>query len=99
MLGIQLKLESLGCGLTIITDEEHLLPETLNNKTYDEFITERQYVYGQLVYSLSEHWSVGTYFGGRSSTRENIDLSFGIAPTVEYSFYPYSEFARREALP
>jgi hypothetical protein len=70
--------------------------DSLNNKTYDEFITERQYVYGQLVYSLSEHWSVGTYFGGRSSTRENIDLSYGIAPTVEYSFYPYSEFARRE---
>ena len=70
--------------------------DSLNNKTYDEFITERQYVYGQLVYSLSEHWSVGTYFGGRSSTRENIDLSYGIAPTVEYSFYPYREFARRE---
>ena len=29
MLGIQLKLGSLGCGLTIITDEGHLLLETL----------------------------------------------------------------------
>tara|TARA_Y200000002_G_scaffold233506_1_gene192829 strand:+ start:12013 stop:13389 length:1377 start_codon:yes stop_codon:yes gene_type:complete len=70
--------------------------DSLDNNINDEFITERQYVYGQLVYSLSEHWSIGTYFGGRSSTRENINLAYGIAPTVEFSFYPYREFARRE---
>jgi len=61
-----------------------------------EFSTKRQYAWGQLVYSLSDHWSIGTYFGGSSSTRDNIELSYGISPTIEYSFYPYREFARRE---
>ncbi|MEQ9310724.1 MAG: hypothetical protein RLN90_14805 [Balneolaceae bacterium] len=56
----------------------------------------RQNVFGLVAYSLSDHWSLGSYFSGGASTRENINLRYGATPTVEYSFYPYREFARRE---
>ena len=63
---------------------------------YDVYTTENQNVFGQLVYSLNDHWSVGSYFNAGSSSRENIYFRIGATPAVEYSFYPYREYARRE---
>ena len=60
------------------------------------YITERRNVFSLLAYSLSDHWSVGSYFSLGSSSRDNIDFRIGGTPTIEYSFYPYREFARRE---
>ncbi len=65
-------------------------------ETEDIFTTDRQNVFGLVAYSVNDHWSIGSYFNGGSSTRDNIDLQFGATPSIEYSFYPYREFARRE---
>jgi hypothetical protein len=73
---------------------------TTDDDTGDEvenvFNVESHNMFGTVAYALGDHWSVGSYFNGGSSTRENIDLRFGATPSVEYSFYPYREHARRE---
>lgn len=48
------------------------------------------------VWSLGEHWSIGGYFDGYSSTYENIKTSFDLAPAIEYNFFPYSLASRRQ---
>lgn len=65
--------------------------------TFDEiYTTESSGVFGLVAWSLNDHWSVGTYFNGGKSSRDNIDLRYGATPSIEYSFYPYREYARRE---
>jgi len=49
-----------------------------------------------LVASISEHWSAGLRANISSSTYRNLDLSYGIAPSVEYNIFPYSESTRRQ---
>ncbi|MDI6846217.1 MAG: hypothetical protein QME28_08785 [Candidatus Saccharicenans sp.] len=49
-----------------------------------------------LVYSISDHWSVGTWFGVSSSTYNNINLNINPAPAIEYNYFPYSESTRRQ---
>ena len=70
--------------------------DSLGVETEDIFTTDRQNVFGLVAWSLGDHWSIGSYFSGGSSTRDNIDLRYGATPSIEYSFYPYREFARRE---
>lgn len=70
--------------------------DSLGVETEDVFTRDRQSIYGYVAWSLGEHWSIGSYFSGGSDTRDNIDLRYGATPSVEYSFYPYREFARRE---
>lgn len=49
-----------------------------------------------IVKSFGDHWS----FGGRAfvstSTYNNTKFSAGIAPAVEFNYFPYSESSRRE---
>jgi hypothetical protein len=66
------------------------------NTERDVFITENQNFFGLLARSLSDHWTVGAYQRTRSSTQDNIDLSVGATPSIEYSLFPYREFSRRE---
>ncbi len=64
---------------------------------YDDiFKREEQNIFSQLAYSINDHWSVGGYVNASSSSRNNIDLQLGFTPAIEYSFYPYREYARRE---
>ncbi len=49
-----------------------------------------------LVYALSQHWSVGGWFGVSSSTYNNINLNLNPAPAIEYNYFPYSESTRRQ---
>lgn len=49
-----------------------------------------------IVKSLSNHWSLGSYFTTHSSTYRNIDLSYRITPAIEFNFFPYSESTYRE---
>ena len=51
---------------------------------------------GLAVRSLSDHWSAGFSVFVYRSTYENIDISYGLSPAVEYDFFPYSESTRRE---
>src|SRR5687768_6860429 len=51
---------------------------------------------GLLARSLNDHWS----FGGRasidSSTFDNTALRTFIGPAIEYNFFPYSQYTRRQ---
>jgi hypothetical protein len=46
--------------------------------------------------SLGAHWSFGVQGRARSSTFSNIALSISTAPAVEYSVFPYDEYATRQ---
>jgi hypothetical protein len=51
---------------------------------------------GMIVKSISEHFSIGAYLSGLSSTYENIQYGIKIAPAVEINLFPYSESTKRE---
>jgi hypothetical protein len=51
---------------------------------------------GLVARSLGEHWSVGIRTTANSSTRLNQHLTGRVAPALEYSFFPYSDFTRRQ---
>ena len=79
------------------TEEQEIAPgDTAEVEIKEIFTIENQNMNGLVAKSLGSHWSAGFYTSVRSSTQDNIDFRFGIAPTVEYSFFPYSEFTRRE---
>ncbi|MEQ8947228.1 MAG: hypothetical protein RIC90_07110 [Balneola sp.] len=69
--------------------------DSLGNEEREEFTTEEQNVFGLVGRSLSDHWTIGSYFRGQSSTQNNIDLRIAATPTIEFSLFPYSEFNRR----
>jgi len=46
--------------------------------------------------SLGPHWSVGLTGQVESSTFENTRLAFETAPAIEYSVFPYADYATRE---
>ncbi|MEW5902054.1 MAG: hypothetical protein AB1715_11375 [Acidobacteriota bacterium] len=58
--------------------------------------TNSQQVRGLVVWSLGDHWSVGSYFSAFASTYSNIKFSLSAAPAVEYNLFPYSESTRRQ---
>ncbi len=53
-------------------------------------------VYGQLVKSLDTHWSAGLTTYTNTSSSNNTNLSTSISPTVEFSFFPYTESSTRD---
>ena len=51
---------------------------------------------GLVVKSLGNHWSAGIKTSASSSTSLNQDMALRLAPTLEYSLFPYSEFTRKQ---
>lgn len=51
---------------------------------------------GEIVKSLGEHWGAGARVSASSSTRLNQQQVLSVGPALEYSFFPYSEFTRRQ---
>ena len=49
-----------------------------------------------IVKALGEHWSLGARGEVESSTFENTKLALAAAPAVEFNFFPYSEYTRRQ---
>lgn len=49
-----------------------------------------------LVIGLNNHFSAGSYLSFYSSTYQNIHISSGIAPAIEYNIYPYDESSSRK---
>ena len=49
-----------------------------------------------VVKALGEHWSLGAQGDIESSTFENIKLAVAAAPAVEFNFFPYSQYTRRQ---
>ena len=48
------------------------------------------------VWSINDKWSTGFNVGASGDTYQNIDFRYYFMPAIEYSFYPYYEFVRRE---
>ena len=53
-------------------------------------------VFGQVVKSVSDHWSAGITTWSNTSSQRNTDLSVSVSPTVEYAFFPYTESSTRD---
>ncbi|MFC1490579.1 hypothetical protein ACFL6K_05155 [Candidatus Latescibacterota bacterium] len=51
---------------------------------------------GQIVKSLTDHWSAGMSSSASSSIYSNNKLSYSFSPALEYNIFPYSESTRRE---
>lgn len=49
-----------------------------------------------VVKSLGNHWSAGARGEVRSSTFDNTKLRVGAAPAIEFNFFPYSAYQRRQ---
>ena len=49
-----------------------------------------------VVKALGEHWSLGAEGEVESSTFENTELAVAAAPAVEFNFFPYSQYTRRQ---
>lgn len=49
-----------------------------------------------LVRSIGDHWGFGFRGAATSSSFDNYDLFFRIAPAIEYNVFPYSESSTRE---
>ena len=58
----------------------------------------RKELYFKTVWSINDKWSTGFMSGLGGDTYQNIDYRHWIFPTIEYSFFPYSEFVRREVV-
>ncbi len=50
----------------------------------------------KIVLGLNNHFSAGGYASFYSSTYQNIYLSSGIAPAIEYDFFPYDQSSSRK---
>jgi hypothetical protein len=48
-----------------------------------------------VVRSLSDHWSVGLRASSSSFVRLNRDLAVGVAPAIEWNYFPWQEATRR----
>ena len=59
-------------------------------------VSKRHGFEGELIKSLTNHWSVGLFNDVLSSTFSNMDLRVELAPAVEYSLFPYSMSSRKE---
>jgi hypothetical protein len=53
-------------------------------------------VYGLVVKSVGDHWGIGGTTYSQTSTRDNIDYSTSVSPTVEYNIFPYDQSSQRE---
>ncbi|MGH7638736.1 MAG: hypothetical protein ACREOK_13895 [Gemmatimonadaceae bacterium] len=51
---------------------------------------------GVLVKSLGGHWGAGVQLRVGASTFENTKFAIRAAPAIEYSFFPYDQFTRRQ---
>ena len=52
--------------------------------------------WGQVVRSISDHWSVGVFNSIEADVFENIKLGTRFGPAIEYSLFPYNEVNYRE---
>lgn len=50
------------------------------------------------VRSVGGRWSAGMRSGASASTQRNLDYEFFTGPAIEYSFFPYEEFTRRQLI-
>lgn len=72
-----------------------------NNRTYKRTegdivnSTHRHGYSAYVVKSLTDHWSLGVFSSGLSSTFHNMNFNADLVPAVEWSLFPYQEATRR----
>lgn len=72
-----------------------------NNRTFvtsDGDIVSSTHRHGYAAYvvkSITDHWSVGLFSSGLSSTFHNLNFNADLIPAVEWSLFPYDEATRR----
>ena len=49
-----------------------------------------------VVKGLNDHWSVGAFGHFRSSTFDNLEFEVEAAPGIEWNYFPYSMYTRRQ---
>lgn len=49
-----------------------------------------------LVKSINDHWSAGGFAWIENSTFNNLDLSYTVAPAIEYNLFKYSDATRKQ---
>lgn len=96
----------LSVGADRITPEWKLSFGTEMNQSKDEFdldeggrlaVIRKDWTFrGLTVKSFGEHWSLGGTGHLRSSTFDNIENDLRLAPAVEWNFFPYSMYTRRQ---
>lgn len=60
-------------------------------------VTRREQEFDWLVVkAINDHWSIGATGEIESSTFDNLELGISAAPAVEYNFFPYSMYTRRQ---
>jgi hypothetical protein len=71
-----------------------------SNFNYDDYSYKsinRSYSFNhQDIFSLTQHWSTGYWFGGNSSTYSNLKYGYYLYPAIEYSLFPYRESTRKQ---
>ena len=67
-------------------DEDEPLRAIRNERDFDALVAK----------SLNDHWSVGGRTSIDSSSFDNVALRVFGGPAVEYNFYPYSQYTRRQ---
>jgi len=51
---------------------------------------------GAISKGINDHWSIGNWVAGYSSTYNNKKIGFTIWPSVEYNIFPYSQSTSKE---
>ncbi len=99
---------SLSASADRVTPEWKLSFGAFFNESRDRFnldeedeeelsVTRKQWSLNYLgVKSLTDHWSAGLEGQLQSSTFENTERDLTIAPAVEWNFFPYSMYTRRQ---
>jgi hypothetical protein len=67
-------------------DEDEPLRAIRNERDFDALVAK----------SLNDHWSLGGRTSMESSTFENIAFRTFLGPAIEYNFFPYSQYTRRQ---
>lgn len=80
--------------VNVNTDLRNVAFEVSDDSTISN-TTQNYSVSSQVVMSLGSHFSAGLSGSTNSSTFRNQDVSFGLGPAMEFSFFPYSESSRR----
>lgn len=73
---------------------------TQNKYNYDTYnylsVSRSHEMYGSIVKSISDHWSIGTWGDANRDTYSNIDFAWALTGGVEYNFYPYSQSSQQQ---
>lgn len=75
---------------TVTTTDEDGNPKEVRS------FRKRMSIWGSVVKSISDHWSLGLFASAEHHSFNNIDLGTWVAPAIEYNFFSYDEVPFKE---